>query len=309
MSIKELWTEKYRPKKIEDYVFRDEKQKNQVLSWIEDGTIPHIILSGTQGIGKTTLAKLIFRELKVPNEDILILNASDDTKVETIRQQVGGFASQMPFGDFRYVLLDEADYLSLNSQAVLRGYLESFASTTRFILTCNYSHKIMAALRSRTQGFDLKELDRGDFDIRIATILANEGVDFDMDTLDTFVKVTYPDLRKCINLLQQNSVDGKLTLPRTEDTMDSDYKLEMVTLFKAKKINEARKLVCSQARPEEFEDIFRFFYQNIELYGDEKKQDAAILVIRDGLINHAICADSEINLSATMIELDNIVKG
>lgn len=308
MTIKELWTEKYRPKKLDEYVFRDEKQKNQVESWIEDGTIPHLILSGTQGIGKTTLAKLIFRELNVPNEDILILNASDDTKVETIRQQVGGFAGQMPFGEFRYVLLDEADYLSLNSQAVLRGYLETFSSTARFILTCNYSHKIMAALRSRTQGFDLKELDRGDFDVRIATILANEGIEFDLDTLDTFVKVTYPDLRKCINLLQQNSIDGKLTLARADDTMDSDYKLEMVTLFKAGKINEARKIVCEQARPEEFEDIYRFFYENLEFYGSEKNQEAAILIIRDGLVNHAICADSEINLAATMIELANIVE-
>lgn len=309
MTIKELWTEKYRPKKIEDYVFRDEKHKNQVKAWLEDGTIPHILLSGTQGIGKTTLAKLIFRELNVLAEDILILNASDDTKVETIRQNVGGFVSQMPFGEFRCVLLDEADYLSLSSQAVLRGYLETYAPTSRFILTCNYPHKIMAALKSRTQEFHLKELDRGAFDIRAATILATEGVEFDMDTLDTFVKVSYPDLRKCINLLQQNVMDGVLTLPRDEDSSGADYKLEMVNLFKAGKINEARKLVCAQARPEEFDDIYRFLYQNLDFYGNEQNQEEAILAIRKGLVNHAICADPEINLAATMIELAHIMKG
>lgn len=207
MTIKELWTEKYRPKKVDDYVFRDEKQKRQVLSWIEDGAIPHILLSGTQGIGKTTLAKLIFRELNVLPDDVMELNASHDNSVEFMRNNVAGFVSQMPFGEFRYVLLDEADYLSRDAQGVLRGHMEKYSPTSRFILTCNYEHRIIEALKSRTQGFHLKELDRGEFDIRVATILANEGVDFDMDTLDTFVKVSYPDLRKCINLLQQNVMD------------------------------------------------------------------------------------------------------
>ena len=308
MTIKELWTEKYRPKNIDDYVFRDEKLKKQVKSWLKDGAIPHILLSGTQGIGKTTLAKLIFRELGVPREDILELNASHENSVAFMRDNIGAFVSQMPFGEFRYVLLDEADYLSQDAQAVLRGHMERYAPTSRFILTCNYDYKIIPALKSRTQGFYLKELDRGDFDIRAATILASEGVEFDMDTLDTFVKVSYPDLRKCINLLQQNVMDGKLTLPRDEDSSDADYKLEMVNLFKAGKKNEARKLVCAQARPEEFDDIYRFFYQNLDFYGNEQNQEEAILIIRKGLVNHSICADPEINLAATMIELSNITK-
>lgn len=308
MTIKELWTEKYRPKKLDDYVFRDEKHKRQVLSWIEDGAIPHILLSGTQGIGKTTLAKLVLRELKIPADDIMELNASHVTGVDFMRDSVGVFASQMPFGDIRYILLDEADYLSPSSQGVLRGYMEKYSATARFILTCNLDHRIIPALKSRTQWFHLKELDKGDFDVRAATILASEGVEFDMDTLDTFVKVSYPDLRKCINLLQQNVMDGKLTLPRDEDSAGADYHLEMVDLFKAGKITEARKLVCAQARPEEFSDIYTFLYQNLDLYGNEMNQENAILIIKDGLVDHAICADPEICLSATMIRLAKLVE-
>ena len=308
--VNELWVEKYRPTTIENYVFRDKRQKNQVKSWIEAGVTPHLLFSGIQGIGKTSLAKVIFNELNVSNADILETNASQDNGVDAFRQKVSNFVGVMPFGDFRYVLLDEADYLTLNAQAVLRGLMEKFAATSRFILTCNYEHKIMPALKSRCQGFHLTQLDRGDFDIRAATILATEGVEFDMETLDTYVRATYPDLRKCINSLQQNVSNGKLSLPNEKDIVGAaDYKLQMVELFKAGNINKARKLVCSQARPEEFDDIYRFLYQNLELWGNEQKREEAILIIRDGLCNHAICADSEINLAAVLVQLAHLVEG
>jgi len=307
MSIKELWTEKYRPKRIEDYVFRDEKQKKQIEAWVSEKAIPHLLLSGTQGIGKTTIAKVLFRELEVPPEDILELNASDNTGVDDMRNRVGSFASRMPFGEFRYILLDEADYLTPNSQAVLRGYLEKYSATSRFVLTCNYDYKIIPALKSRTQGFHLEKLDRGEFDIRIATILASEGVEFDASLMDSFIEATYPDLRKCINDLQQNVVDGILTLPVVSSGND-DYKILMVELFKDKKIREARKLICTQARPEEYDDIYRFLYQNLQYFGNEQNQETAIIKIKEGLVNHAICADPEINLAATMVELGYLME-
>lgn len=308
--VNELWVEKYRPQTIGNYVFRDERQKNQVISWIEAGVTPHLLFSGIQGIGKTSLAKVIFKELKIPSADILEINASHDNGVDAFRQKVSNFVSVMPFGDFRYVLLDEADYLTLNAQAILRGLMEKFAATSRFILTCNYEHKIIPALKSRCQGFHLTRLDRGDFDVRAATILVAEGVEFDLETLDTYVRATYPDLRKCINSLQQNVSNSKLSLPDEKDIAgEADYKLQMVELFKAGQINKARKLVCSQARPEEFEDIYKFLYQNLELWGNERKQEEAILIIRDGLCNHAICADGEINLAAVLVQLANLVEG
>jgi DNA polymerase III delta prime subunit len=301
--MKVLWVEKYRPKTVEGYVFRDEHQKNQVKQWIKEGTIPHLLFSGNAGIGKTTLAKLLFNELELNDLDILEINASRTNSVEDVRDKIVNFVQMIPFGEFKVVLLDEADYLSPNAQAALRGVMEEYHTTSRFILTCNYPNRIIPALHSRCQGFHIERIDQNEFTARVAQILIDEGVTPDLDTLDTYVKATYPDLRKCINMVQMNAVDGALQKPQEGDTGEADYKLEMVELFKAGKINQARKLVCSQVRPDEVEDIYKWMYDNIALFGDEEKQESAILVIKQGLVDHTLVADPEINLAATMIRL------
>ena len=301
--MKELWVEKYRPKTVDGYVFRDEHQRAQVKTWIKDRTIPHLLFSGNAGIGKTTLAKLLFNELDVNDLDILEINASRTNSVDDVREKIINFVQMIPFGDFKVVLLDEADYLSPNAQAALRGVMEEYHTTARFILTCNYPNRIIPALHSRCQGFHIAKIDQTEFTARVAEILITEGVTPDLDTLDTYVKATYPDLRKCINMVQMNSVDGVLAQPKQSDAGDADYKIEMIELFKAGKINEARKLVCSQVRPEEMEDIYKWLYDNIELFGDEEKQESAILVIKQGLVDHTLVSDPEINLAATMIRL------
>ena len=301
--MKQLWTEKYRPNTVDDYVFRDEEQKQQVVNWINSKTIPHLLFSGAPGVGKTTLAKVLLNTLEVDSYDILEINASRENSVDTIRDKITGFVQTMPFGEFKVVLLDEADYISPNGQAALRGVMEMYANTARFILTCNYPNRIIPALHSRCQGFHIERIDQTEFTARVAQILIDEGVQPDLDTLDTFVKATYPDLRKCINMVQMNSVDGVLQKPQDGDTGEADYKLEMVELFKAGKINQARKLVCSQVRPDEVEDIYKWLYDNITLFGDEEKQDNAILIIKQGLVDHTLVADPEINLAATMIRL------
>jgi replication factor C small subunit len=202
------------------------------------------------------------------------------------------------------VLLDEADYLTVNAQAALRGVMEEYHNTARFLLTCNYPHKIIPAIHSRCQGFHIEKVDIVEFTARVATILVEENIEFDLDTLDTFVKATYPDLRKCINTVQMNSLSGTLASPSQSDTGSSDYKVEMVELFKAGKISDARKLLCSQARPEEMEEIYRWLYSNLNYLGtNERQQDKAILIIKQGLVDHTICADSEINLAAVLIRL------
>ena len=309
--MKELWVEKYRPIKIGDYVWRDDKQKNQVKSWIEEGAIPHLLLSGTQGIGKTTLAKVLFNELGASKSDILEINASDDNSVEVIRSRVSNFVGQMSFGGgFRYVLLDEADYLTINAQAVLRGLIEQSSQSARFVLTCNQPHRIMDALHSRCQGFHLTQLDSDAFYLRIMSILNDEHIEYDGELVDTYVKATYPDLRKCINTVQQNSQNGKLHRPNENDSSGgSDYMIEVVELFKRGEINKARKLVCGKARPEEIQSIFTFLYQNLELWGDEEKQEEAILVIREAVYMSSFVADQEINLAACLVKLSKIVKG
>jgi replication factor C small subunit len=304
--MKTLWTEAYRPKTIDGYVFRDDGQKAQVQSWIEQKTIPHLLFSGNAGIGKTTLARILLNELAINDLDVLEINASRTNSVEDVRDKIVNFVQMIPFGDFKVVLLDEADYLSPNAQAALRGVMEEYHTTARFILTCNYPNRIIPALHSRCQGFQIERVDIAEFTARVATILMEESVEFDLDTLDTFVKATYPDLRKCINTVQMNSLDKVLHSPEKGDSGQADYKLEMVQLFKAGKISEARKLICSQARPEEMEEIYRWLYDNIAIFGDEEKQNKAILIIKQGLVDHTIIADPEINLAATIIKLARI---
>ena len=301
--MKELWVEKYRPKDVKGYVFRDEHQRKQVEQWIKDGTIPHLLFSGNAGIGKTTLAKILLAQLEVNDLDILEINASRTNSVEDVRDKVVNFVQMIPFGGFKVVLLDEADYLSPNAQAALRGVMEEYHTTSRFILTCNYPNRIIPALHSRCQGFHIERIDQTEFTARVAEILIAEEITPDLDVLDTYVKATYPDLRKCINMVQMNSVNGELVPPEKSDAGESDWKLEMTELFKQGQITKARKLVCSQARPEEIEDVYKWLYDNVDLFGDEEKQESAILIIKQGLVDHTLVSDPEINLAATMIRL------
>jgi replication factor C small subunit len=307
--MKQLWVEAYRPNDVDGYVFRDEAQREQVKQWIKEGAIPHLLFSGSAGIGKTTLAKILITALNVDEYDILQINASRDNGVDFIRTRIEGFVSTMPFGKFKIVLLDEADYLSPGAQAVLRGLMETYSDTARFIMTCNYPHKIIPALHSRCQGFHIEKVDHTEFTARAATVLVTEGVDFDLDTLDSYVKATYPDLRKCLNLLQMNSTDNKLKAPSETGTGTSDYKLAMIDLFKQGKIREARKLLCEQARPEEMEEIISWAYNNLSLWSKtDEGQDEAILIIRKAAVNAPLVADHEINLAAMMIELSQVAQ-
>jgi len=302
--MKDLWTEKYRPANIQDYVFRDDNQKNQVATWVASGAMPHLLFSGAPGTGKTTLAKVLLNELGVDGFDILEINASNENNVDTIRNKITNFASTMPFGDMKYVLLDEADYITPNGQAALRGVMEMYHNSCRFILTCNYPQRIIPALHSRCQGFHIEKLDTTEFTARIATICVTEGVDIDLDTLDTYVQATYPDLRKCINLVQQNVVDGMLKPPQKGDSGTSDWLLTVIDQFKQGEYKAARELIVKQARPEEYEDVYRFMYRNLDLWGKTQiQQDQAVVIIRDGMAKSSLVADPEINLSATLIEL------
>lgn len=299
-----LWVESYRPKSIQEYVFRDDKQKQQVSGWIKEGALPHLLFSGSAGTGKTTLARVLFNELGVDNLDVLTLNGSSQNGVEEVRDRITKFATTMGFGGMRYVLIDEADYLSPNAQAALRNVMETFSDFCRFVLTCNYPNKIIPALHSRCQGFHIEKLDITEFTARVATICVTEGVDLDLETLDTYVQATYPDLRKCINLVQQNAVGGVLQKPQGTQSNSSDWMLNAIDLFKLGKYKQARELIVNQARPEEYDDVFRFMYRNLPLWGDtDQKQDQAVVIIRNGMAKAPLCADPEINLSATIIEL------
>ena len=301
--MKELWVEKYRPKTLQGYVFRDDHQRKQAQTWIKEKSIPHLLFSGSAGIGKTTMAKILINELEILEYDVLEINASRTNSVDEVRNKITNFVQMIPFGPFKVVLLDEADYLSPNAQAALRGVMEEYHSTARFILTCNYPNRIIPAIHSRCQGFHIARVDQTEFTARVAEILITEGITPDLDTLDTYVKATYPDLRKCINMVQQNVSDGVLNKPSQGDEGTADWKLDMVELFKAGKITEARQLLCGKLKAEEMEEVYRWLYDNLSIFGSEEKQDTAVLIIKQGLVDHTLVADPEINLAAVLIKL------
>ena len=306
--MKELWIEKYRPKNVDGYVFVDDNQRQQVESWIRDGSIPNLLFSGSPGTGKTTLGKILINELGVDEYDVLYANGSKEgRKIEWVDKLIS-FCQTMPFGKFKVVFIDEADYLNPNSvQPAMRNLMEDYSHSVRFILTCNYPNKIIPPLHSRLQQLHILKTDHTEFTARAATVLVTENIDFDIDTLDSYVRATYPDLRKCLQLLQQNSQSGVLNTPNSSDKSVGDWKLDCVQLFKSGKIREARTLICQQSTPEETEDIFRWMYDNLDLWTtDVERQDQAIIIIRNGMAAMPMVADQEINLSATLCELSRL---
>lgn len=301
-----LWIESYRPKTIDEYVFPDSYQEEQIRNWIKDGSIPHLLLTGDPGVGKTTLARLLISELDIEEYDTLVINASRENGVDIVRNKINTFAQTIPFGKFKIILLDEADHTSSEFQAALRNDMEAYHMTCRFILTCNYPNRIIPALKSRCHTLNIAKTDITEFTARAAKVLLAENVSFELDVLDTYVRATYPDLRKCLNQLQVNSTRGTLQLVENSVSDENHLLVQATKLFKEGKVIEGRQQLLHYIglHPSQVENVYRWMYDNLDLWGKtNEKRDASIIIIRNGLANLSLVGIPEINLAATLIEL------
>lgn len=307
MNKHKLWVEKYRPKTIEDYIFYDEAIEKSVKKMIENKTIPHLLFSGPAGTGKSTLAFLLIDALGVGEFDVLTLNSSDENSVDVMRDKIKRFVQTHALGPFKIVHLEEFDYTSQNGQAILRRLMEEFSDSTRFIMTCNYVNKILPEIKSRSQHFVFRKSDFGFVMEYVYNILKKEGVKTDIDTLESYTAAGYPDIRKIINLVQQNSVDGVLQESKVES--EGDYRFKLLELLGENQWDEARELVCREVTDEEWDDVFEFLYENLDKcskFKDKAKWEQGIIDIADHLYRHSLVNRPAINVAALFIKLAQI---
>lgn len=302
-----LWVEKYRPIELEDYVFYNKAMEEPIRAMIKDKTIPHLLFSGTAGSGKTTLAFIIINALDMDPSDVLTLNATGKEfgGVDFMRESVQSFISTHSFGDFKIVHLEEADYLTHTAQAQMRRMMEEFSDHARFILTCNYDNKIIPAIRSRCQHFHFRRPDFNELLEYIYTrVLVKEKVKADFETLERYVTIGFPDTRKIINLVQQNTIDGKLVDGGGESS--TDWEETLLNMIGRDEWEEARNMAYRSVADEEWEDVYRILYQNLAKAGkfkDKKKWEEGVIVIAEHLYKHGITAIPSINGTAMFIKL------
>jgi DNA polymerase III delta prime subunit len=298
-----LWVEKYRPSKLEDYV-GNEHLKNKVEGYLESGDVPHLLLYGKAGTGKTTLAKLIVNSIEC---DFMVINASDENNVETVRNKVKNFASSMGFKPMKMIILDEFDYMSQNAQAILRNLMETFSKHCRFILTCNYVEKIIDPIQSRCQTFQIIPPTKKDVAIQINKILKAENIEFDVKDLVPIIDTAYPDIRKVINTCQMNCSKGVLKVD-VQNLLENDYKIKVVDILKSNddKRNKYMKVrqTIIDSRVMDFTDLFTLLYDKVDEYAGDNTANV-ILLLGDGVTKSAQAIDKEIIAAATLIQIIN----
>lgn len=301
MSIlNSLWVEKHKPKQLSDVIFKNEQEQEIFAKFLKNKSIPNLLLVGVQGTGKTTTSDVLVRELGIDKMDVLRINCSDE-KIDAMRDKVKTFAYTMPVGDFKIVQLEELDYAGPDAQALLRVLIEDVSESCRFIATANYVNKIIPAIQSRFQKIVFSLPNKDDILVRAAEILEKEQIEFDVDTLDELVSVTYPDIRSTVTALEIYSSTGKLILGKGSQSSIADWKFELLDLLEKGKFADARKLICGSASKEELQDIFSFLYQNSSKF--KCPQDEAIVLIANYAYKHTFVADAELNVAALMIEL------
>ena len=296
-----LWVEKYRPDTLEGYV-GNEHILEKVKIYIQNEDVPHLLLYGQAGTGKTTLAKIITNQIDC---DLMYINASDENSVDAVRDKIRGFASSLGFRKWKVIILDEADYLTPNAQAALRNLMETFSASTRFILTCNFVEKVIDPIQSRCQTFAITPPSKKDVAKRLNDILTAEGVEFEMSDLAFTVNSGYPDIRRVLNAAQRQVINGKLVIDK-QSTLEANYTEKVVQELMSN--NDAKtkftnvRQVIADSGVKSFEPLYRTLYDRVDDYG-KGKVGQTILNIADGQYKDAMVVDKEINVMAMMLNI------
>jgi len=302
-----LFVEKYRPDTLEGYV-GNEHIIEKVKIYIENEDVPHLLLYGQAGTGKTTLAKIITNQIDC---DVMYINASDENNVDTVRDKIRGFASSMGFRKWKIIILDESDYLTPNAQAALRNLMETFSNTTRFILTCNYVEKVIDPIQSRCQTFGITPPSKKEVAVRLKDILDTEEVKYEMSDLAVLVNSGYPDIRRVLNAAQRQIIKGELKIDKTS-TIQANYADEVLVVLKSnnnlKESFASIRKIIADSKVRDFTPFYRFLYDNVDEYASGKAGNV-ILTIAESQYKDSVCVDKEINVMAMMLEILMTIKG
>ncbi len=297
-----LWVEKYRPRDLQTYV-GNEHLKEKVKVYLESEDVPHLLLYGKAGTGKTTLAKIVVNNIDC---DYLYINASDENSVDAVRFKIRAFASTVGFKDMKVIILDEADYLTPNAQAALRNIMETFSKHCRFIMTCNYVERIIDPIQSRCQSYKIIPPSKKEVAQQMVSILNKENCTFELDDVATIVNAGYPDIRRVINSAQRQIIDSKLTID-TSSIIQNDYKIQLLEMLtNGAKLNDIRKLIADNSISD-YSELFRLLYDEVDNYG-KGKQAECIMNIAEAQFQDVNVVDKEINFMSLIIRLIRILK-
>ena len=300
-----LWVEKYRPSNVDTYI-GNEHLLEKVSMYLESGDLPHLLLYGKAGTGKTTLAKILVKNIEC---DYLYINASDENNVDTVRTKVKNFASTIGFKDMKVIILDECDYITTNAQAALRNLMETFSKHCRFILTCNYVERIIDPIQSRCQSFQIIPPSKVEVAKHLHSILIQENIMDSPEDIKILVESGYPDIRRVINSAQRNVVKGKLKLD-ISSIIQNDYKLKLLKILetqnKKNAFKEIRQLLADN-KITDYADLFRLLYDDVDSYGVGHVAECILIIARYELSDSQV-VDKEINVMAMIIEILGVIK-